>query len=134
MDEGARRGHEQAIVEQVRQTPGEWNEIRIHVCANVGSTGVTPRADMPGPVFLPVFVAAEIDQLREAMVDPERGAWLMSDITVPRTGEASFAYDWMARPDWPSLGGEFDDALYLDDLKRYPRTPENIPDWYPRQG
>ena len=54
-----RHGHgeqEQAIVEHVRQTPGEWNEIRIHGCANVGTIGVTPLADLPGPVWLPIEV------------------------------------------------------------------------------
>jgi hypothetical protein len=126
------REQERAVTEQVRQTPGAWNEIRVHVCANVGSTGITPRADIPGPVWLPVFVTDAIDQLREAMVDPERGAWLTAEIAVPRTGEATFSYDWMTQPDWPNLGGEFEDALYREDLEKFPRTTENIPDWYPR--
>jgi hypothetical protein len=132
MDEAQKREQEQAIAEQVRETPGDWNEISLHVCANVGTTGLTPRADVPGQLWLPVFVSGAIRELREAMVDPERGAWLTAEITVPRTGEPTFAYDWMTKPDWPSLGGEFDDALYRDDLEKFPRTPENVPDWYPR--
>lgn len=62
MDEAKKRG-QAAIAEQVRQTPGDRNEISLQVCANVGTTGLTPRADV-------------------------------------------------TQPDWPSLGGEFDDALY----------------------
>jgi hypothetical protein len=129
-----RHGHgeqEQVIVEHVRQTPGEWNEIRIHVCANVGTIGVTPITDLPGPVWLPIEVTMALQGLRESMVHPERGAWLMLDITVPRTGKATFAYDWMSKPDWPTTEGEFYQPLYLDDLQRFPSTPENIPEWYP---
>jgi hypothetical protein len=46
-------------------------------------------------------------------------------------GKATFAYDWMRKPDWPTTEGEFYEPLYLDDLQRFPRTPENIPEWYP---
>jgi hypothetical protein len=74
----------------------------------------------------------DMGTLRESMVDPQRGAWLTLDITVPRTGKPTFAYDWMTKPGWPSTHGEFDHALYLDDLAAFPRTPENIPGWYPQ--
>jgi serine/threonine-protein kinase len=72
-----------------------------------------------------------MSDLRELMADPHRGAWLMADIVVPRVGEATFSYDWMTKPDWPGTSGEFDEAHYLEDLEEFPRTPENVPDWYP---
>ncbi|MET4427365.1 hypothetical protein [Mycolicibacterium sp. 624] len=69
--------------------------------------------------------------IREATADPQRGAWLTAQVTIPRTGTAAFTYDWMKQPAWEGIDG-LAQALYLDDLKAFPRTPENIPGWYPK--
>lgn len=68
--------------------------------------------------------------LRHAMADPERGAWLSATAHISRSGEADFSYDWMSKPDWGADLGP-DDALYLEELRKYPRAPEFIPYWYP---
>ncbi len=125
---------EQEILELIRQTPGEWSEIRVHVCANAKVLDASTRADVRLPRGIPRGTTSKISELREFMADPQRGAWLMADIVVPRIGEATFSFDWMTKPDWRAVSGEFDDALYIEDLKKFPRTPENIPDWYPTPG
>lgn len=127
------RKYELEIEALVRTWPGAWNEIRVHACANVHAFGLTISADIRLPRG-PRGISALFGQLRELMADPQRGAWLMADIYVPRVGEATFSYDWMTKPDWPGTGGSFsdhDDHCYLEDLAKFPRTPENIPDWYP---
>jgi sugar lactone lactonase YvrE len=131
MDNQQREEREREIVELIRQTLGDWNEIHIHVCANTRSIGTSTRADIRLPRPVPRQATDKLSDLRELMADPQRGAWLIADITVPRTGDATFRYDWMSKPDWPALGGDFDETRYLDDLAAFPRTPDNIPDWYP---
>jgi sugar lactone lactonase YvrE len=121
---------EHEIADLVRRSPGDWNEIHIHVCANVRTMGTTTGADVRLHKR-PQRVTPQLEVLRETMADPQRGAWLMADITVPRRGSATFTYDWMSKPDWPGLGGDFDERAYLDDLAAFPRAAENIPEWYP---
>jgi sugar lactone lactonase YvrE len=122
---------EQQIAQLIRQTPGEWREIRVHVCGNAVTLDASITADVPLPRPTPAEVSWKLVDLRESMADPRRRAWLMLDIFVPRIGKATFSYDWMTKPDWEAVSGVFDDALYLEDLKKFPRTPENVPDWYP---
>jgi hypothetical protein len=38
MYDDQRAQREREIVALIRETPGEWSEIRVHVCANVTTT------------------------------------------------------------------------------------------------
>ena len=111
---------------------GDWTVIEVDVCGNIGTIGYTPSWDSSarGPK-IGLRASKAMRAIREAAADPQRGAWLTAEVTIPRTGAATFAYDWMKQPAWKAIDG-LDDALYFDDLKAFPRTPENIPDWYPR--
>lgn len=111
---------------------GDWTTINLKMCGNIGTLGITPTWDSsaPGPKGS-ARASMAMFAIREATADPERGAWLTAHVTIPRTGTATFTYDWMTQPAWEAIGG-LADALYLDDLKAFPRTPENIPDWYPK--
>jgi hypothetical protein len=104
MDDQQQR--EEKIVNQIRgAVPGEWNEIRIEVRGNVGTLGISPVADTPVHVRIPLEVSTELMKLREVMADPERGAWLTTNIVIPWRGGATFTYDWMSKPDWGPVGG-----------------------------
>jgi sugar lactone lactonase YvrE len=122
------------LVELVRRFPGDWSAIRVHVCANVTTTQLSISADIRLPRG-PRGISGLVGELRKLMADPQQGAWLMADFVVPRSGEATFSYDWMSKPDWPgtsgTFSGDYDDVGYLDDLTAFPRAPEHIPDWYP---
>jgi len=136
MDDKQRTQRELEIVELIRQTQGDWNELRIHFCAGPVFQAI-PSSDPDLPLRVPTRAVVKMRDLRRAMADPQRGAWLMADVVVPRNGEATFDYDWMGKPDWSATGGTFsnsDDAGYLQDLAQFPRSPENIPDWYPTPG
>ncbi|MGA5540624.1 hypothetical protein ACPCIR_02115 [Mycobacterium sp. NPDC051198] len=127
---------EDAFVEAVRDAnPGDdWTVINLDICGNIGTLGITPSWDSsaPGPK-IKARGSMALEAIREATADPQRGAWLTAQVTIPKTGTATFTYDWMTQPTWAAIGG-LDNALYLDDLKAFPRTPENIPDWYPKPG
>lgn len=124
---------EDAFVEAVRDAnPGDdWTVINLDICGNIGTLGITPSWDgsAPGPK-IKARASMALEAIREATADPQRGAWLTAQVTIPKTGTATFTYDWMTQPTCETIGG-LDNALYLDDLKAFPRTPENIPDWYP---
>jgi DNA-binding beta-propeller fold protein YncE len=133
MYDDQRAQREQEIVALIRETPGEWREIRMHICA-AGGLQASSSSDPNLPLRIPTRAVLKMRDLRRAMADPQRGAWLMADVVVPRNAQATFSYDWMSKPDWPATGGTFsdyDDVGYLDDLTAFPRAPEHIPDWYP---
>ena len=39
----------------------------------------------------------------------------------------------MSEPDW-GVDEDINPNSYLEDLRKYPRAPEYIPDWYPKQS
>ncbi|WP_255457992.1 MULTISPECIES: hypothetical protein [unclassified Mycolicibacterium] len=39
-----------------------------------------------------------MEAIREVTADPQRGAWLTAQVTIPKTGTATFTYDWMTQP------------------------------------
>jgi hypothetical protein len=125
---------EDAFVQAVRDANpgGDWTLIKVDICGNIGTLGYTPTWDSSarGPK-IGARGSMAMRAVREATADPRRGAWLTAQVTIPRTGTATFTYDWMKQPAWEGIDG-LAHALYLDDLKAFPRTPENIPGWYPK--
>lgn len=72
-----------------------------------------------------------LKQLRAEMADSGKGAWLSTHITVERSGRYDFSYNYDERPQWRFAPT---DEAYIEDLRRYPRSPESIPSWYPRSA
>lgn len=82
-------------------------------------------------------------RLRSAMAGPETGAWLSASVDLVAGARFSWTFNYDRRvyvnglePDYlaPSehLPAEPTDDEYAADLARHPRSPENLPDWYPR--
>lgn len=67
--------------------------------------------------------------LRHEMGSQGKGAWLSAVVTLDNSGnmKASFNYD-----ECPAWSAPVSDEAYIDDIKKYPRPPGAIPDWYPR--
>jgi len=102
----------------------------------VDATDATGSARQVGAV---PDVSALGSQLREAMADPEKGAWFSLSLTVSSDGSftARFNYDrrvWVdpASPFEPGdavdLPGDDD---YAADLARFPRADRYRPEWLP---
>jgi hypothetical protein len=72
----------------------------------------------------------DLDDLRRATATPGGGAWYTADITVVRGGEVSARYDYDNQPDLHDP--EPSSQTYVDDLREFPRTDENTPDWLQR--
>jgi len=72
-----------------------------------------------------------LKRLRAEMASPGKGAWLSTHVTVERSGDYNFSYNYDERPQWRFAPT---DEAYIDDLQQYPRSPQSIPDWYPRSA
>lgn len=79
------------------------------------------------------------DRLRAVMSTPERGTWFSAELTLQAPASFAFDFNYDRRP---YLGNEKStfapspygpprpaDENWLEDLKRYPRSPEFMPTW-----
>lgn len=66
-------------------------------------------------------------KLRREMHTPDTGAWLSVQIEISPQGDGAIKFNYDSEPPWGSL--EPDDEAYAEDLKRFPRSLENTPEW-----
>lgn len=110
------------------QEPG-WDRIEIWnaEAAGFGSASVDVVAGgettWPDP---PEEVIDLFEELKEAMYRPDTGTWLSVRISISADGSADVDYNYDEPPAW---GMEVEPGLYGEELERFPRSPENIPDW-----
>ena len=68
------------------------------------------------------------DDLREAMVTPEYGAWFAAELVVEPDGRHRFTFDYDDEPPWEVPPSP---QIYLDDLAAHPRPAHRVPAWHP---
>ncbi|WP_078344619.1 hypothetical protein [Mycobacteroides chelonae] len=69
-------------------------------------------------------------KMRDYMATQGNGAWLEAVMKVQRDpAKFTFDYNYDARPQWKTPPT---DESYIEDLGKYPRPADQIPDWYPR--
>lgn len=94
---------------------------------------VAARTDSDGrtkPVAPSKALMDALVKLREAMAELGKGAWLEATLTVQRDPSTfAFDYNYDARPDWTVQPTA---ETYVEDLRKFPRAADQIPDWYPR--
>ncbi len=95
-------------------------ESRVSLTSN---EGVTEVVKSPVPMIL------ALKRLRELMAGRGQGAWLSATVTATPDGKCMFDYNYNVRPNWTVQPA---DETYIEDLKKYPRSADQIPDWYPR--
>ena len=81
------------------------------------------------PVAPPAKMIDALLDLRDYMAQLGKGAWLSMTLDLTKAGKYDFHYNYNERPTWMI---EVADEAYVEDLKKYPRPPEALPDWYPR--
>ena len=70
-----------------------------------------------------------VDDLRRAMVEPGRGAWTWAHLWMEVDELVLHTeFDWDRRPEFS--GESLSDYTCLDELERYPREAEHIPEWF----
>ena len=127
------RAQERVVADMIRGHPGTWDFIELELSAVTGTMSGRARTNTGEWLKLSRQSLAAIRRLRESMANPTNGAWLSVVAKIPRTGEPEFDYDYTSQPNW-FVGADMAPALYIDDLRNFPRAPGYIPDWYPRQG
>lgn len=99
---------------------GPVAESRVTV---TGRDGTTQIIESPTPMVI------ALKQLREFTATQDKGAWLSATVTAKPDGKCTFDYNYDARPNWTV---QPTDETYVEDLKKYPRLADQIPDWYPQ--
>lgn len=113
-----------------RAAPAGWASVTLRVWANVMSYEIAVSArdanGRPGGAADQPQVTDALIELRDAMYDSERGAWLSATFVVHRDDapEISFNYD-----DDPGWSPDLHPVMYLRDLETYPRAEQHIPHW-----
>ncbi|SER22962.1 hypothetical protein [Lentzea albida] len=115
------------------QAPSGWERIIMDYMVvgrkvNVGAIarlqdGSTQR--FPAPRELAPMLSA----LRQGMYTPDGGAWYSFRLIVQPPDRFTIQYNWNDQPPFPAPPAREQFAL---DQERFPRTPENMPEWFQR--
>ncbi|RCW38806.1 uncharacterized protein DUF4237 [Halopolyspora algeriensis] len=114
----------------LQEAPEDWQQITVEYRATGeyrDLLGETARQDgstetwQPPEELLGIF-----EHLREGMYRPDVGTWISALYIVERPSSYRIDINFDEEPQWQQpLPG----AAYVDELRRYPRSEENIPDW-----
>lgn len=110
--------------------PADWERLDFEFRATVGIDSASLEvecADGERRTALPPGQAVgRMDELRRVMYRRGKGAWFTARLQVERSGRFSAEFDYDGEPDFtPPLTP----SAYAQDLDRFPRTDEHIPDW-----
>ncbi|MEV0700777.1 glycohydrolase toxin TNT-related protein [Saccharopolyspora sp. NPDC050389] len=106
----------QEITVEYRAT-GEYHDLLGEVAAQDGSSH---------PWEPPIELQEIFERLREGMYRPDVGTWLSALYVVERPSSYRIDINFDSEPQWQR---PLPRAAYVDELRRYPRAEENIPDW-----
>ncbi len=107
----------QQITVEYRAT-GEYHDMLAETVRQDGST--TEPWDPPEEL-LGIF-----ERLREGMYRPDVGTWLSALYIVERPSSYRIDINFDEEPQWQQ---PLPRAAYVDELRRYPRSDDNVPDW-----
>jgi hypothetical protein len=91
---------------------------------------ITDSSGNVEPVEPPMALIDAMEALRKYMADQGNGVWLSAALKL-ENGRYEFDFNYTKRADWQLPPT---DEAYIDDLTRFPRPDDQIPDWYPRKA
>lgn len=106
----------QQITVEYRAT-GEYHDLLAEAVRQDGSA----QPWEPPEELLGIF-----EHLREGMYRPDVGTWLSALYIVERPSSYRIDINFDEEPQWQQ---PLPRAAYVDELRRYPRSEDNIPDW-----
>ncbi|MEB3368878.1 glycohydrolase toxin TNT-related protein [Saccharopolyspora mangrovi] len=110
--------------------PEDWQEITVEYRATGEYTDLlgelTAQDGSSRPLEPPVELREIFERLREGMYRPDVGTWLSALYVVERPSSYRIDINFDTEPQWQR---PLPRAAYVDELRRYPRSEENIPDW-----
>ncbi|MDI6519605.1 hypothetical protein QMA61_25800 [Streptomyces coelicoflavus] len=125
---------QEALQGLVSRAPEGWSELRYAYRSTVGFSNsdleFTMRDGSKEAGTAPVAVFDALDDLRHAMHELEKGTWFTALITADSSLRYRANFDYDSEPHFvPQINA----ASYLDDMRHFPRTEENTPDWLKRR-
>lgn len=113
------------------QAPAGWTEVRVAATSVDGFMQFSALGYVPGEepdVMWPDVATIETASLHKAMYEPGKGTWFSMECTVEPSGEYHFTFNY----NQPATFGDREptDESWINDLRRYPRAWDNIPDWH----
>lgn len=127
---GSMRDLERGVADLLlMHAPTDWTQLRV------GYRAAGSYVEMPGfvlgldgqlrPWDPPAAAAEEFAAMRARMIPPGKGPWSGTQMIIefPVRTSTSYTVDdpgWNTRPPAPAV---------LDDLRRFPRPPELVPEW-----
>jgi hypothetical protein len=113
----------------VAAAPGQWEELTLVVSAvhSMMESGLEAKTGDRSIIDTETIDDAgeeAVEELREILYLPGKGTWYGARSTVVAAGkfEADFDYDN------PPLDGNATPEMLADDQKRFPRSPDQLPD------
>ncbi|MEV5867932.1 hypothetical protein [Streptomyces tendae] len=118
----------------ISRAPEGWSELRYAYRSTVGFSSSDLEFTMCDGSkeggTAPVAVFDAMDDLRHAMHEPGKGTWFTAVITADGSLRYRTTFEYDSEPDFvPQINA----GSYLDDIRHFPRTEENIPDWLKRR-
>ncbi len=111
--------------------PEGWQRIEctaafIDHFGEIWNYAITPNGSKDH-FWISAKLSMQFESLRNAMCRPDKGTWFSATyhITPPASYSTDFNYDQEALTE-PPMPSPID---YYNDLQRFPRDPEHIPDW-----
>lgn len=113
------------------QAPAEWTQVRVAATSIGGHMHFAARgyvADDEPDVMWPDVATIETASLHKVMYEPGKGTWFSMECTIEASGEYHFTFNY----DRPVTFDEREptDDTWINDLRRYPRNWDKIPDWH----
>ncbi|WP_456284286.1 hypothetical protein [Microbacterium sp. JZ101] len=113
--------------------PDDWEAIRYRAATVAGVADVTislVREGREEPFLDAPSVALPRRRLRAAMYRPGEGTWFSLELEVSRSGSVEARYDYDGEPAFHVAPAA---SAWAQDQERFPRDPENQPDWLKRK-
>jgi hypothetical protein len=80
--------------------------------------------------FPPVTTSRLLFRLRRVMYVPGAGTWFTMELEITPDGRTATRFDYDTEPAWALPP---DDATYVEDLEKFPRDEEHVPEWLRRK-
>lgn len=115
----------------IEKLPKGWHRLVMDfVCIGKYisvATGVKMTDGSVGSWNPPGEAAVLFANLRKGMHQPGRGTWYSLELVIDPPATYSVKYNWDEQPPFRTAPTPEDFSL---DLKYFPRTDENIPEWF----
>lgn len=113
--------------------PADWDRIIMDYMVLGKKVSVGAIAKMrdgstqrfPAPRELAPMLSA----LRKGMYTPDGGTWYSFRLIVQPPDRFTIQYNWTEQPPFPALP---DREQFVLDQERFPRPPQNMPEWFQR--